>query len=45
MAESPDDDLVMLARPEGDICRSRDHGHTWIAPAKDHGFLVGNAYS
>lgn len=23
---------------------SRDGGHTWLAPAKDHGFLVDNAY-
>jgi hypothetical protein len=23
---------------------STDGGHTWVAPAKDHGFLVDNAY-
>ena len=23
---------------------STDGGHTWIAPAKDHGFLVDNCY-
>jgi hypothetical protein len=89
----PDGQLVMMARPEGDICWSRDQGctwtapvsfgmrilapslcvlrdgtlvclhgsyasgygglrlifstdggHTWIAPAKDHGFLVDNCY-
>ncbi len=89
----PDGQLVMLARPEGDICWSHDQGrtwtapvtfgmrmyapslyvlgdgtlaclhgcytpgygglrlifstdggHTWIAPAKDHGFLVDNCY-
>ncbi len=93
VAELPDGQLVMMARPEGDICWSRDHGrtwtppvtfgfrmfapslyvlrdgtlvclhgsytpghgglrvffstdggHTWIAPAKDHGFLVDNSY-
>jgi photosystem II stability/assembly factor-like uncharacterized protein len=93
VAELPDGQLVMMARPEGDICWSRDHGrnwtppvtfgmrmfapslyvlcdgtlvclhgsyapghgglrvifstdggHTWIALAKDHGFLVDNAY-
>ena len=93
MAELPDGELVMMARPEGDIFWSRDHGRTWtppvtfgmrmfapslyvlkdgtllclhgsyapghgglraifsrdggrswIAPAKDHGFLVDNAY-
>ena len=89
----PDGQLVLMARPEGDICWSRDQGrtwtapmtfgmriyapslyvlhdgtlvclhgsyapghgglrlifstdggHTWIAPAKDHGFLVDNCY-
>jgi photosystem II stability/assembly factor-like uncharacterized protein len=89
----PDGQLVMMARPEGDICWSGDQGrtwtapvtfgmrmyapslyllhdgtlvclhgcyapghgglrlifsadggHTWIAPAKDHGFLVDNCY-
>jgi photosystem II stability/assembly factor-like uncharacterized protein len=89
----PDGQLVLMARPEGDICWSRDHGrtwtapvtfgmriyapslyvlrdgalvclhgsyapghgglrlilstdggHTWIAPGKDHGFLVDNCY-
>ena len=89
----PDGQLVMMARPEGDICWSRDQGrtwtapvtfgmrmfapslyvlrdgtlvclhgsyapgnaglrlifstdggHTWIAPAADHGFLVDNCY-
>jgi len=89
----PDGRLVLMARPEGDICWSRDQGHTWtapmtfgmrmyapslyvqsdgalvclhgsyapghgglrlifstdggrtwIAPAKDHGFLVDNCY-
>ncbi|NOS69194.1 MAG: exo-alpha-sialidase [Verrucomicrobia bacterium] len=93
VAELPDGQLVMMARPEGDICWSRDHGrtwtppvtfgfrmfapslyvlrdgtlvclhgsyapghgglrvifstdggHTWIAPGKDHGFLVDNSY-
>jgi photosystem II stability/assembly factor-like uncharacterized protein len=93
VAELPDGRLVMMARPEGDICWSsdkgrtwtapmtfgmrmfapslqvlkdgtllclhgsyapghsglrvifsRDGGQTWIAPAKDHGFLVDNAY-
>jgi len=93
VAELPDGRLVMMARPEGDICWSRDHGrawtppmtfgmrmfapslyvlrdgtlvclhgsyapghgglrvifstdggHTWIAPANDHGFLVDNSY-
>lgn len=88
-----DGQLVLIARPEGDICWSRDQGrtwtapvtfgmrmyapslytlrdgrlvclhgsyapghgglrlifstdggHTWIAPAKDHGFLVDNCY-
>ena len=91
--ELPDGRLVMISRPEGDICWSGDGGHTWtplvtfgmrifaptlyvlrdgtllclhgsyapgngglratfstdggqtwIAPAKDHGFLVDNAY-
>ena len=91
--ELPDGRLVMISRPEGDLCWSRDHGRTWtplvtfgmrmfaptlyvlrdgtllclhgsyapgngglraifstdggqtwIAPAKDHGFLVDNAY-
>jgi photosystem II stability/assembly factor-like uncharacterized protein len=89
----PDGRLVLIARPEGDICWSRDQGrswtspqtfgmrlyapslyvlrdgtlvclhgsyapghsgirlifstdggHTWIAPAKDHGFLVDDCY-
>jgi hypothetical protein len=93
VAELPDGVMVMMARPEGDICWSTDHGrtwtapvafgmrmfapslqvlkdgtllclhgsyapgngglrvifstdggHTWIAPAKDHGFLVDKAY-
>ncbi len=93
VAELPDRHLVLMARPEGDICWSEDHGHTWtppvtfgmrmyapslyvlrdgtllclhgsyapghgglrvifstdggrtwIAPAKDHGFLVDYAY-
>ena len=93
VAELPDGQMVMMARPEGDISWSRDHGHTWtppvtfgfrmfapslyvlrdgtlvclhgsyapghgglrvilsndgghtwIAPAKDHGFLVDNSY-
>ena len=93
MAELPDRRLVLMARAEGDICWSEDHGHTWsppvtfgmrmyppslyvlrdgtlvclhgfyapghgglrvifstnggrtwIAPAKDHGFLVDQAY-
>ena len=39
----PDGRLVMMARPEGDI--STDGGQTWIAPAKDHGFLVDNCYA
>jgi hypothetical protein len=92
-AQLPDEQLVLMARPEGDICWSLDHGrtwtapvsfgmrmyapslyvlgdgtlvclhgsyapghgglrlifstdggHTWIAPAKDHGFLVDNCY-
>jgi len=93
-AELPDGRLVMISRPEGDLCWSRDRGRTWtplvtfgmrmyaptlcvlrdgtllclhgsyapghsglraifstdggqtwIAPAKDHGFLVdGSAY-
>jgi hypothetical protein len=89
----PDGRLVLMARPEGDLCWSPDQGrtwtapvtfgmrlyapslyvlhdgtlvclhgsyapghgglrlifstdggHTWIAPAKDHGFLVDNCY-
>ena len=28
-AELPDGRLVMISRPEGDLCRSRDHGRTW----------------
>jgi photosystem II stability/assembly factor-like uncharacterized protein len=93
VAELPNRRLVIMARPEGDICWSADHGHTWtppvtfgmriyapslyvlrdgtlvclhgsyalghgglrvifstdggrtwIAPAKDHGFLVDQAY-
>lgn len=92
-AQLPDGQLVLMARPEGDICWSRDQGgtwttpvtfgmrlyapslyvlrdgtlvclhgsyapghgglrlifstdggHTWLAPAKDHGFLVDNCY-
>jgi sialidase-1 len=92
-AELPDGRMVLMARPEGDICWSSDHGHswtkpvtfgmrifapslyvlrdgtlvclhgsyapghpglrvifstdggqTWIAPAKDHGFLVDDSY-
>jgi hypothetical protein len=92
-AELPDGTMVMIARPEGDICWSHDHGHTWtepvsfgmrmfapsltvlrdgtlvclhgsyapgnsglhmifstdggktwIAPAKDHGFLIDHSY-
>ncbi|MCC6507846.1 MAG: exo-alpha-sialidase [Pirellulaceae bacterium] len=27
------------------IIFSKDGGHTWIAPAKDHGFLVDNCYA
>src|SRR3954452_4226838 len=92
VAELPDGRLVMMARPEGDICWSSDRGRTWtppvpfgmrmfapsltvlrdgtlvclhgsygkgglrvifstdggetwIAPAKDHGFLVDNSYA
>lgn len=93
VAQLPDRRLVMMARPEGDICWSSDQGRTWtapvtfgmrmfapslyvlrdgtlvclhgsyapghsglrvifsadggrtwIAPAKDHGFLVDNSY-
>lgn len=93
VAELSEGELVMMARPEGDICWSRDHGQswttpvtfgmrmfapslyvlrdgtlvclhgsyapghgglrvifsddggrTWIAPAKDHGFLVDSVY-
>jgi photosystem II stability/assembly factor-like uncharacterized protein len=93
VAELNDGRFVMMARPEGDICWSKDRGHTWtkpvtfgmrmfapslyvlrdgtlvclhggyapgfpglrvifsrdsgetwIAPAKDHGFLVDSAY-
>jgi hypothetical protein len=29
----PDGRLVLMARPNGDISWSRDHGHTWTAPA------------
>ncbi len=92
-AQLPDGQLVLMARPEGDICWSSnqghtwtppvtfgmrlyapslytlrdgtlvclhgsyapghgglrlifstDGGHTWIAPAKDHGFLVDKCY-
>ena len=32
VAELPDGRLVMMARPEGDISWSRDHGRTWTAP-------------
>jgi len=32
VAELPDGELVMMARPEGDICWSRDRGRTWTAP-------------
>jgi photosystem II stability/assembly factor-like uncharacterized protein len=28
----PDGQLVLIARPEGDICWSRDQGRTWTAP-------------
>jgi hypothetical protein len=28
----PDGRLVMMARPEGDVCWSRDQGRTWTAP-------------
>jgi len=93
VAELPDGQWVMMARPEGDICWSHDRGrtwtapvtfgfrmfapslyvlrdgtlvclhgsyapghgglrvifssddgHTWVAPAADHGFLVDNSY-
>ena len=93
VAALPNGNLVMMARPEGDICWSRDggrtwtppqnfgmrmfapslyilrngtllclhgsyapghaglrvifssdNGHTWIAPSRDHGFLVDSAY-
>ena len=30
--ELPDGRLVMIARPEGDICWSNDGGHTWSRP-------------
>ena len=32
VAELPDGQWVMMARPEGDVCWSRDHGHTWTPP-------------
>ncbi len=32
LARLPDGRLVMVARPEGDICWSRDGGRTWTAP-------------
>ncbi len=93
VTELPNGEMVFMARPEGDIAWSKDHGrtwtapvtfgfrmfapslytlrdgtlvclhgsyapgnpglriifsedggHTWIAPAKDHGFLVDNSY-
>jgi len=30
--ELPDGQMVMMARPEGDISWSSDHGHTWSKP-------------
>ena len=32
VAELPGGELVMMARPEGDISWSHDHGRTWTAP-------------
>lgn len=32
VAELPDERLVLMARPEGDISWSEDHGHTWTPP-------------
>lgn len=32
VAELPDGRLVMMARPEGDISWSRDHGRSWTTP-------------
>ena len=32
VAELPGGEWVMMARPEGDICWSRDAGKTWTAP-------------
>ncbi len=32
VAELPSGEWVMMARPEGDICWSRDKGRTWTAP-------------
>jgi sialidase-1 len=32
VAELPGGEWVMIARPEGDICWSRDRGRTWTAP-------------
>ena len=32
VAELPDRRLVLMARAEGDICWSDDHGHTWTPP-------------
>ena len=32
LAQLPDGRLVMIARPEGDICWSDDNGETWTAP-------------
>ena len=32
VAELPNGEWVMMARPEGDICWSRDRGRTWTAP-------------
>jgi len=32
VAELPDSRLVLMARPEGDICWSSDHGRTWSVP-------------
>ena len=32
--ELRDGEMVMIARPEGDICWSHDHGHTWTEPGR-----------
>ncbi|MCC7261832.1 MAG: exo-alpha-sialidase [Candidatus Latescibacteria bacterium] len=32
VAQLPDGRMVLMARPEGDICWSSDSGHTWTAP-------------
>jgi sialidase-1 len=32
VAELPDETMLMIARAEGDICWSHDHGHTWTEP-------------